>query len=64
MKHFNYQSCTVEELAAHVEVISPAVISTMRTYYLNKGNDGMVEKLDNARKIVKRKRLLARLEAM
>lgn len=64
MKHFNYQSCTTEELAAHIEVTSPAVISTMRTYYLNKDNVDMVTKIDNARKIVKKKRLQARLEAM
>lgn len=64
MKHFNYQDCTVEELAAHVEVIRPAVISTMRNYYQQKGNAEMVEKIDAARKIVKKKRMQARLEAM
>lgn len=64
MKHFNYQDCTVEELANHVDVTSPAVISTMLSYYRGKGNVDMVEKIKDARKIVSKRRLKARLEAM
>lgn len=64
MKHFNYQSCTVEELAEHIDVTSPAVISTMRNYYIQKDNVDMVEKIDEARKIVKKKRLQARLSSL
>jgi hypothetical protein len=63
-KHFDYQSCTLEELAEHVDSTKPSVISTMRAYYTNKNALDMVEKIDEARKIVKRRRLQARLEAM
>lgn len=61
---FNYQECSVEELANHVEVTIPAVISTMLKYYANKGNVEMVEKIKEARKIVKKRRLLKQLEGM
>ena len=63
-KHFDYQSCTLEELAEHVSATNPSIISTMRAYYLNKDMPEMVRKIDDARKIVKKRRLQVRLEAM
>jgi hypothetical protein len=64
MKHFNYQDCTVEELANHVEVTKAPVISAMLAYYRDKGRDDMVQKIKDARAIVTKRKLLKRLEAM
>lgn len=64
MKHFNYQSCTVEELADHVEITKASIISTMLAYYRESGNIVMVEKIKESRKIVTKRKLHAKLEAM
>jgi hypothetical protein len=62
--NFNYQECSIDELADHIEVTKAPVISTMLAYYRNKGRGDMVEKIQMARKIVSKRRLKARLEAM
>lgn len=64
MKHFNYQDCSVEELADHVEVTKAPIISTMLCYYRERGRDDMVEKIKDARKIVKKRKLVRQLESM
>ncbi len=61
---FDYQNSTLEELAAYIEVATPQVISTMIRYYANKGNTAMESKIREARKIVVKRRAIARLEAM
>lgn len=61
---FDYQNCTVEELADHVEKTIAPVISTMKAYYEKHGRQDMVDKIAEARKIVKKRKLLKQLEAM
>lgn len=61
---FDYQACTTEELANHVEVSTAQLISTTLIYYQKKGVDEMVEKIKEARKIVKKRKLLKQLEGM
>lgn len=61
---FDYQGCTVEQLADHVEASNAQLISTTLIYYQKKGNDEMVEKIKEARKIVKKRKLLKQLECM
>lgn len=61
---FNYRSCTVEELANHVEASNAQLISTTLIYYQKRDNLEMVEKIKEARKIVKKRKLLKQLEGM
>ncbi len=61
---FDYQSCTVEELADHVEASNAQLISTTLIYYKKRHNLEMVEKIKEARKIVKKRKLVKQLEAM
>lgn len=61
---FDYQSCTVEELADHVEANNAQLISTTLIYYQKHDNSEMVEKIKEARKIVKKRKLLKQLEGM
>lgn len=61
---FDYQSCTVEELADHVEVSNAQLISTTLIYYQKRDNSEMVEKIKEARKIVKKRKLIKQLEGM
>lgn len=61
---FDYRNCTVEELANHVEVSTAQLISTTLIYYQKKGVVEMVEKIKEARKIVKKRKLLKQLEGM
>jgi len=59
---FDYQSCTVEELANHVEASNAQLISTTLIYYQKRDNLEMVEKIKEARKIVKKRKLIRQLE--
>lgn len=61
---FNYRSCTVEELANHVEASNAQLISTTLIYYQKRDNLEMVEKIKEARKIVKKRKLMKQLEVM
>lgn len=61
---FDYQNCTVEELADHVEKSNAQLISTTLIYYQKRDNSEMVEKIKEARKIVKKRKLMKQLEAM
>jgi hypothetical protein len=60
----NYQTCTVEELADFVEVSPAARITQQLIYYRDRGVVEMVEKIKEARRIVKKRKLLRQLEAM
>lgn len=60
----NYQSCTLEELADYVEASPAARITQMMMYYRERGVVEMVEKIAEARKIVKKRKLVRQLEAM
>jgi len=61
---FDYRNCTVEELADHVEASNAQLISTTLIYYQKRGVEGMVEKIKEARKIVRKRKLLKQLEDM
>lgn len=61
---FDYRSCTVEELADHVEASNAQLISTTLIYYQKRDNLEMVEKIKEARKIVKKRKLIRQLEGM
>lgn len=61
---FDYRNCTLEELADHVEKSCSQLISTTLIYYQKRGVLEMVEKIKEARKIVKKRKLLKQLELM
>lgn len=61
---YDYVNCTTEELADHVEKSTPQIISTTLIYYQKRGVEMMVEKIKEARKIVKKRKLLKQLEGM
>lgn len=63
-KNFDYQNCTVEQLADYVQSVSPNPITQALMYYQKKGDSVMVEKIKEARKIVRRRKLLKQLEQM
>lgn len=62
--NFNYQSCSLEELADYVENNTANRISQQLMYYKKKNVPEMVEKIKEARKIVKKRKLLKQLEGM
>lgn len=61
---FDYRNCTAEELADHVERSCSQLISTTLIYYAKRGVTEMVEKIKEARKIAKKRKLLKQLEQM
>jgi hypothetical protein len=61
---FDYRNCTTEELADHVEASNAQLISTVLIYYKKRNVDEMVEKIKEARKIVKKRKLMKQLEGM
>jgi hypothetical protein len=61
---FDYRNCTTEELADHVEASNAQIITTTLIYYQKRGVDEMVNKIKEARKIVKKRKLLKQLEGM
>lgn len=62
--NFDYQGCTIEELADYVQDNTPNRISQALIYYKTKGNTDMIEKIKDARKVVKKRKLVKMLEAM
>lgn len=60
----DYQNCTVEELADYVEQSPASRITQQMIYYRERGIVEMVEKIVEARKIVKKRKLLRKLEEM
>lgn len=60
----DYKNCTLEELADYVEQSPAARITQQLIYYRDRGVEEMVEKIKEARKIVKRRKLIRQLEAM
>lgn len=61
---FDYKACTVEQLADHVEASNAQLISTVLIYYQKRGVVEMVGKIKEARKIVKKRKLIRQLEGM
>ena len=61
---FDYKNCTTEELADHVEVSNAQLITTTLIYYQKRGVEEMVEKIKEARRIVKKRKLFKQLETL
>lgn len=61
---FDYKGCTVEELADHIETVKAQIITTTMIYYCKRGVQEMVDKIVEARKIVKKRKLIRQLEQM
>jgi hypothetical protein len=59
----NYQTCTLQELADHVEKSPTSRISAQLAYYCDTGNSRMVERIIKARGIVRRRKMLKRMAA-
>ena len=60
----DYKLCTVEDLAQFVLDSPVANITQQLCHYRRKGNDEMVAKILEARRLAKKKKLEAQLEAM
>lgn len=63
-KQFDYQAATLEELADYVECSTSNLISQQLSYYKRKNVAEMVEKIQEARRIVRKRKLVKLLEAM
>lgn len=63
-ERFDYINSTVEELANFIEVSSSQKISLSLIYHKKNDNPDIVEKILEARKIVKKRKLLKQLEGM
>lgn len=63
-ENMDYKLCTVEELAEYVLVSSPQRITQQLLYYQKAENAVMVEKIKEARKIARKKRLTDLLESL
>lgn len=62
--NFDYKNCTLEELADYIEVSPAQRITTTLIYYQKRNVDEMVLKIVEARKIVKKRKLIRQLEQM
>ena len=60
----DYKLCTVEELAEFVLNSPVSRITQQLGHYRRKGNEEMVAKILEARRLAKKKKLEAQLEAM
>jgi hypothetical protein len=60
----DYKLCTVEELAEFVIISPVSRITQQLGHYRRKGNEEMVDKILEARRLAKKKKLEAQLEAM
>lgn len=63
-ERFNYINCTVLELADFIEISTSQKISLSLIYHTKHSNLEIVEKIRDARKIVKKRKLLKQLEGM
>lgn len=61
---FNWVDATVQELAVHVSMIPAQHTQTQIRYYKEHGNEAMVEKIYEARKLAKIVRAERRLTVM
>lgn len=59
-----YQTCTLEELAAFIETSPHPRIARQLHHYRKTGNEEMVAKILKARAIANKNKLVKKLEAM
>lgn len=62
--NFDYRNCTVEELADYVQISTSSRITQQLIYYQRKEDAFMVDKIKEARKIARKRKLLLMLEGM
>lgn len=60
----DYKLATVEELADYVEISSVQRITQQLMYHRKKGHDDIVQKIKDARLIVKKRKLQRLLETL
>lgn len=62
--NFDYVACSLDELADYVQHNTANRITQALTYYKKRNNSEMVEKIMEARRIVKKRKLQKILEEM
>lgn len=62
--NFDYINCTIDQLADYVECSPASRITQQLIYYKKRENTEMVSKIMEARKVVKKRKLLKMLEGM
>jgi hypothetical protein len=60
----DYQNCTIEELADYVEISTAQRITQQLIYYQKRSNNAMVDKIKEARRVVRKRKLLKKLEEL
>lgn len=60
----NYKECTIEELVEHILSASCQAVTQQLTYHKKRGNQDIVDKIGEARKIAQKRRLLMKLESL
>lgn len=60
----DYKLASVEELADYVEVSSVQRITQQLMYHRSKGHDDIVQKIKDARAVVKKRKLIRLLETL
>lgn len=60
----DYKIATLSEMVEYVEESSAQRISSMLKYHSQRGNEDIVNKIKEARRIVAKKKLLARAAAL
>ena len=61
---FDWKDASTDELALHIVDLPSANVHTQVAYYKRKGDEGMLTKIENARKIAKALRLRRRAESI
>lgn len=61
---FNYQNCTIDELVEHVKCASRGAITQAKKYYLERGMTEVSDKIDKARKISSRDKVVEKAQRM
>ena len=60
----DYKLATVEELADYIEISSAQRITQQLMYHRSKGHDDIVQKIKDARAVVRKRKLVRLLETL
>jgi hypothetical protein len=60
----DYKLATVEELADYIEISSAQRITQQLIYHRKKGHDDIVQKIKDARAVVRKRKLVRLLETL
>jgi hypothetical protein len=61
---FDYQNATIEQMVEHIKKAKSALVSRMRQYHKNKGNEKVVKMIDIARERVKLEKVQQRMDEL